>query len=591
MSHDKTSLLPEETFAELFEASMRDNKIAQGAIITATVVDVCPERVTVNAGLKSDAIIPMDEFRGEEVAVGDELEVAVESLENGFGETRLSRKNARRVKAWNKLAQLQEAGETVTGRIIERVKGGFTVDLESVLAFLPGSLVDVRPVRDMSYLEGKELEFKVIKMDLKRNNIVVSRRAVIESEQSADKSSRIDLLEEGQQVTGIVKNITDYGAFIDLGGIDGLLHITDVSWKRVKHPSEVLEVGQELPVRVLRIDKSKQRVSLGLKQLREDPWENISKRYPIGNKIKGHISNTTDYGCFVELENGVEGLVHMSEMDWTNKNVHPSRVVTVGQEVEVMILDVDESRRRVSLGLKQCSANPWQAFSEKHQLGESIKGQIRSVTDFGVFIGLEGGIDGLVHISDIAWTKPTEEELQQYNKGDDIEAVILSIDPSRERISLGIKQLTADPAESYMKDHATGEVLQAKVMSVDAKVATLELEEGVSGQMHISEYSYDHIKSLSDELKVGDVVDVRMMPKDEKSSTIMLSRKATLPVPEKPRVAPQADVKMTLGDLLKDQIEPSASAKKAAAKADKEKEKSNDKDAASAGDEDKKDKD
>jgi small subunit ribosomal protein S1 len=553
---DKTTHDEAIKFAELFEASMANNKIAPGAIIIGTVVDVVKgKRVTVNAGLKSDAIIPIEEFSGEEVAVGDEIEVSLESLENGFGEARLSRKNARRAKVWGKLMKMQESQETVYGKIIDRVKGGFTVDLESVFAFLPGSLVDTRPVRDLTYLEGKELEFKIIKMDLKRNNIVVSRRAVIEGEQSVEKSNRIDLLEEGQEVTGIVKNITDYGAFIDLSGLDGLLHITDISWKRVKHPSEALEVGQEIKVRILKVDKDKQRVSLGLKQLNDDPWTDISTRYPIGNKIKGHISNVTDYGCFVELENGVEGLVHMSEMDWTNRNVHPSKVVTPGQEVEVMVLDVDEARRRVSLGLKQCQINPWIEFSEVHKVGDNIKGVIRSTTDFGIFVGLNGSIDGLIHVSDLSWQKLSEEELKEFSKGQEIEAVILSIDADRERVSLGVKQLTDDPTKSYMDEHGKGEVIQAKVISVEAKTAILEVEEGVNGQLHISEYSYDHVKSLEDEIKAGDVVDVRIIGKDEKEGLITLSRKATLPVPEKPRVTPQANVKMTLGDLLKEQID------------------------------------
>ena len=552
---DKSSITyhAEETFADLFEESMRER--ISGSIVKGTVVAVCPERVTVNAGLKSDAIIPMEEFVGEEVAVGDEVEVVVESLENGFGETRLSRKNARRAKMWNKLTKMQESGETVFGYIMERVKGGFTVNIDSVFAFLPGSLVDTRPVRDLSYLEGKELEFKIIKMDKKRNNIVVSRRAVLEGEQSSERSNRLELLEEGQESVGIVKNITNYGVFVDLGGIDGLLHITDISWKRVKHPGDVLEVGQELKVNVLKIDKEKQRVSLGLKQLNDDPWVNISSRYPIGNKVKGSISNVTDYGCFVELENGVEGLVHMSEMDWTNKNIHPSRLVEVGQEVEVMVLDVDESRRRVSLGMKQCQMNPWEAFSQKHGVGEKVTGAVRSVTDFGVFVGLDGGIDGLIHVSDLSWAKPTESDLQAFQKGDQMEAVILSIDADRERISLGVKQMTDDPSQTYIDAHDKGEVVKATVKAVEDKSANLELEDEVAGQLHISEYSYEHINSLRDVLNPGDVIDVRIIGKDEKSSSIILSRKATLAAPEKPRVAPQANVKRTLGDLLKEQMD------------------------------------
>ena len=553
MDKSSTTYHAEETFADLFEESMRER--ISGSIVKGTVVAVCPERVTVNAGLKSDAIIPMEEFIGEEVAVGDEVEVVVESLENGFGETRLSRKNARRAKMWNKLTKMQESGETVFGYIMERVKGGFTVNIDSVFAFLPGSLVDTRPVRDLSYLEGKELEFKIIKMDKKRNNIVVSRRAVLEGEQSSERSNRLELLEEGQESVGIVKNITNYGVFVDLGGIDGLLHITDISWKRVKHPGDVLEVGQELKVKVLKIDKEKQRVSLGLKQLNDDPWVNISSRYPIGNKVKGNISNVTDYGCFVELENGVEGLVHMSEMDWTNKNIHPSRLVEVGQEVEVMVLDVDESRRRVSLGMKQCQMNPWEAFSQQHTLGEKVTGTVRSVTDFGVFVGLDGGIDGLIHVSDLSWAKPTESDLQSFQKGDQMEAVILSIDADRERISLGVKQMTDDPSQTYIDAHDKGEVVKATVKAVEDKSANLELEDEVAGQLHISEYSHEHINSLRDVLNPGDVIDVRIIGKDEKSSSIILSRKATLAAPEKPRVAPQANVKRTLGDLLKEQMD------------------------------------
>lgn len=544
-----------ENFADLFEASMLDQNLKSGALITGVVVAVDADRVTVNAQLKSDAIIPMEEFVGEEVKVGDEVEVVVESIENGFGETRLSRKNARRAKVWDKLTKLQEAGETVYGTIAERVKGGFTVSIESIFAFLPGSLVDVRPVRDLAYLEGKELEFKIIKMDLKRNNIVVSRRAVLEGEQSSEKANRIDALEEGQEIAGIVKNITNYGVFIDLGGIDGLLHITDIAWKRVKHPSEALEVGQELKVKVLKIDREKQRVSLGLKQLADDPWRDITSRYPIGNKVVGRISNVTDYGCFVELESGVEGLVHMSEMDWTNKNIHPSRVVELGQEVEVMVLDVDESRRRVSLGLKQCNSNPWGKFASEHQLGEKVKGVIRSMTDFGIFVGLEGGIDGLIHISDLSWSKLSEADLQKYQKGQELEAVILSIDAERERISLGLKQLTEDPSQAYINSHDKGESIQAKVISVEPKLAILEVEEGVQGQLHISEYSHEHVQSLEDEIKPNDVIDVCIIAKDEKSASITLSRKATLAAPAKPKAKPAANVKMTLGDLLKEQMD------------------------------------
>src|SRR5690554_4023302 len=437
-----------ESFAELFEQSLSANAMRPGAIVMGTVVAIDSESVTVNAGLKSEAVIPRDQFLSEdgelEVQVGDEVEVALDAVEDGFGETRLSREKAKRAHAWKFLEEAYDKGDTVSGMISGKVKGGFTVDLKHIRAFLPGSLVDVRPVRDTTYLEGKDLEFKVIKLDPKRNNVVVSRRAVVEEEYSAEREALLEKLQEGQVLPGIVKNLTDYGAFVDLGGIDGLLHITDMAWKRVKHPSEVVEVGQEIDVKVLKFDRDKMRVSLGLKQLGEDPWHDIVKRYPQGAKVKATITNLTDYGCFAEIEEGVEGLVHVSEMDWTNKNIHPSKVVSIGDDVEVMILDIEQDRRRISLGIKQCQANPWESFGTKYQKDDKVSGKIKSITDFGIFIGLEGGIDGLVHLSDISWEDTGEEAVRNFAKGDELETVILSIDPERERISLGIKQLTSD---------------------------------------------------------------------------------------------------------------------------------------------------
>jgi len=435
----------QESFAELFEEKFGKSDLGQGAVLQATVIEVRPDRITVNAGLKSDAVIAAEEFSGETVNVGDVIDVIVESVENGFGETRVSRRKARQAQSWIRLERSLRDGETVMGKVTERVKGGFTVDINGVHAFLPGSLVDVKPMRDSGHIEGKEMEFKIIKMDQKRNNVVVSRRLVMEQEDSVGKQARLDELSEGQEIKGIVKNITDYGAFVDLGGVDGLLHITDMSWKRVKHPSEVLKVGDEVPVKVLKFDREKNRVSLGMKQLGDDPWLNIERRYPVGTRVFGRITNVTEYGCFVELEEGVEGLVHMSEMDWTNKNIHPSKIVKPFDEVEVVVLDINGERRRISLGIKQTKANPWQEFSSIHHVSEKISGKIRSITDFGLFIGLDGDIDGLVHLSDISWTETGEVAVKKYKKGDEVEAVILAIDPERERISLGIKQLEANP--------------------------------------------------------------------------------------------------------------------------------------------------
>ena len=436
----------QESFAALFEEKFGESNLASGAVLQATVIEVRPDRITVNAGLKSDAIIMSDEFVGENVQVGDVIDVVVESVENGFGETRVSRRKARQAQSWINLEKALRDGVIVMGRVTERVKGGFTVDINGVHAFLPGSLVDVKPVRDPGNIEGKEFEFKIIKMDQKRNNVVVSRRLVMEQEDSVGKQARLDELSEGQEIKGVVKNITDYGAFVDLGGgVDGLLHITDMSYKRVKHPSEILNVGDELAVKILKFDREKNRVSLGMKQLGEDPWMNIARRYPVGTRSFGRITNVTDYGCFVELEEGVEGLVHMSEMDWTNKNVHPGKIVKPSDEVEVIVLDINEDRRRISLGIKQTKANPWQEFANNHQVGDKVSGKIRSITDFGMFVGLDGDIDGLIHLSDISWTETGEVAVKNFKKGDELGAVILAIDPERERISLGVKQLEPGP--------------------------------------------------------------------------------------------------------------------------------------------------
>ena len=542
-----------DNFEALLEESMQDLNLAKGALVKAMVVEVSPDRVIVNAGLKSDAVISAHEFSDIEVKVGDQVDVVIDALENGFGETRLSYEKALRARSWAELEKKHQDGEIVNGMITGRVKGGFTVEIGSLRAFLPGSLVDVKPIRDPSYLEGKDLEFKVVKMDDRRNNIVVSRRAVMEAETSADRQQRLDELQEGQEVMGIVKNITDYGAFIDLGGVDGLLHITDMAWKRIKHPSEVMQVGDELRVKILKFDRERSRVSLGIKQLGEDPWANIAIRYPEGARLKGVITNITDYGCFVELEEGVEGLVHMSEMDWTNKNVHPSKVVKSGQEVEVMVLGIDEDRRRISLGIKQCKANPWEEFSDKFAKGDKVSGNIRSITDFGIFIGLEGAIDGLVHLSDISWTEPGEQAIRNYKKGDLVEAIILGVDADRERISLGVKQLQADPVAEFVKGHGADHILTVKVVEVEDKIATLQLDENTEGFMRIADYSFDHIDSLKNVLKVGDDIEVKIVGVDRKTNQIQLSKKAVeeAPVQIQQEVAP---TNTTLGDLLKEKM-------------------------------------
>jgi len=520
-----------ESFAELFEQSqMATAKLKPGSIVIGTVVEVRSDVVVINAGLKSEGIVPIEQFRSDagilDVKVGDEVKVALEFLENGFGETVLSREKAKRSMVWDELEEALQANATITGRISGKVKGGFTVDIKDVRAFLPGSLVDVRPVRDPGYLEGKELEFKLIKLDRKRNNVVVSRRAVVESEHSEEREQLMDKLQEGVVLKGVVKNLTDYGAFVDLGGIDGLLHITDMAWKRVRHPSEVVNVGDELDVRVLKYDRERNRVSLGLKQLGEDPWDNITRRYPNGARLFGKISNVTDYGAFVEIEPGVEGLVHVSEMDWTNKNVNPAKVVQVGDEVEVMVLDVDEERRRISLGMKQTRANPWEAFAAIHKKNDKVTGTIKSITDFGVFVGLDGGIDGLVHLSDISWQTTGEDLVRNFKKGDEIEAVVLAVDPERERISLGIKQLEQDPFGQFMASHPKGSILNGTVREVDAKGATIDLGEGVEGYLRANDIAKERVEDATLHLKVGDKVEAKFIGMDRKGRSLQLSIRA-----------------------------------------------------------------
>ncbi|MGM0593256.1 MAG: 30S ribosomal protein S1 [Pseudomonadota bacterium] len=551
-----------ESFAELFEESLNDTQMRPGSIVSGTVVSVGSDVVVVNAGLKSEGMIPVEQFRNEngeiEVAVGDSVDVALEAVEDGFGATRLSREKAKRAESWNRLEKAHEADETVTGRIIDKVKGGFTVELQDIRAFLPGSLVDVRPVRDTAYLEGKDLEFKVIKLDRKRNNVVVSRRAVVESENSEEREALLASLEDGQVVKGIVKNLTDYGAFVDLGGIDGLLHITDMAWKRVKHPSEIVNVGDEIEVKVLKFDRERNRVSLGLKQLGDDPWEDITRRYPEGTRLFGKVTNLTDYGCFVEIEEGVEGLVHVSEMDWTNKNIHPSKVVQLGDEVEVMVLDIDAERRRISLGMKQCQPNPWEEFAANHNKGDKVSGTIKSITDFGIFIGLDGGIDGLVHMSDISWQETGEEAVHGFKKGDEVEAIILAIDPERERISLGIKQMEQDPFSNYVAANQKGSIIRGTVREVDAKGAIIDLAENVEGYLRASELSRDRVEDARTVLKEGEEVEAKFIGVDRKNRSINLSIKAKdndeehEAVQDYRRAAP---VNPTLGDLIKEQME------------------------------------
>ena len=530
-----------ESFAQLFEESLKEIETRPGSIVRGVVVAIDKDVVLVDAGLKSESAIPAEQFKnaqGElEIQVGDEVDVALDAVEDGFGETLLSREKAKRHEAWITLEKAYEDAETVTGVINGKVKGGFTVELNGIRAFLPGSLVDVRPVRDTLHLEGKELEFKVIKLDQKRNNVVVSRRAVIESENSAERDQLLENLQEGMEVKGIVKNLTDYGAFVDLGGVDGLLHITDMAWKRVKHPSEIVNVGDEITVKVLKFDRERTRVSLGLKQLGEDPWVAIAKRYPEGTKLTGRVTNLTDYGCFVEIEEGVEGLVNVSEMDWTNKNIHPSKVVNVGDVVEVMVLDIDEERRRISLGLKQCKNNPWQQFAETHNKGDRVEGKIKSITDFGIFIGLDGGIDGLVHLSDISWNVAGEEAVREYKKGDEIAAVVLQVDAERERISLGVKQLAEDPFNNWVALNKKGAIVTGKVTAVDAKGATVELADGVEGYLRASEASRDRVEDATLVLSVGDEVEAKFTGVDRKNRAISLSVRAKDEADEKDAIA------------------------------------------------------
>ncbi len=553
-----------ESFAELFEESLASQRIKPGTILTGNVVEVSSEVVIVSAGLKSEAIIPASQFLNEqgelEVKVGDDVEVALDAVEDGFGETRLSRERAKRARTWEELEDAFQNSKVITGIINGRVKGGFTVEIDFVRAFLPGSLVDMRPVRDPSYLEGKELEFKIIKLDQQRNNVVVSRRAVVEQEFSAEREELLASLEDGAVVKGVVKNLTDYGAFVDLGGIDGLLHITDMAWKRVKHPSEVVTVGDEIDVKILRFDKEKTRVSLGIKQLGSDPWEAIARRYPANTRLVGKVTNIADYGCFVEIEEGVEGLVHVSEMDWTNKNVNPSKVVTVGEEVEVMVLDIDEERRRISLGLKQCQTNPWSDFSSAFDRNDKVTGTIKSITDFGIFVGLPGGIDGLVHLSDISWDLPGEEAVRNYKKGEDVESVVLAIDPERERISLGIKQLDQDPFSKFLADYPKGSIVKGIVKEVDVRSAVIELGEGIEGQLRASELSRDRVEDARTVLKVGDEVEAKFTGLDRKTRIVSLSIKAKEAHDEAAAVESyKTDTGATsggtsLGDLLKEHI-------------------------------------
>lgn len=557
-----------ESFADLFEESLQTIEMAPGSIVTGTVVDIDDDWVVVHAGLKSEGVIPKNQFLNEEgvctLSIGDQVKVAMEVVDDGFGETRLSREKAKRAESWEQLEEASEKGEVVIGIINGKVKGGFTVDVNDIRAFLPGSLVDIRPLRETAHLEGKPLEFKVIKLDQKRNNVVVSRRAVLEDENSHEREELLASMQEGQDVKGIVKNLTDYGAFVDLGGVDGLLHITDMAWKRIRHPSEMVNVGDEVNVRILKFDREKNRVSLGMKQLGDDPWVNIIRRYPEGARVMATITNLTDYGCFAEIEEGVEGLVHVSEMDWTNKNIHPSKVVSVGDETEVMVLDIDEERRRISLGIKQCRPNPWEEFSIQHAKSDRISGNIKSITDFGIFIGLDGGIDGLVHLSDISWNEPGETAVRRYSKGEQIETIILSVDPERERISLGIKQLDKDPFSDYTAIHDRGAVIMGKVVEVQPKEATLELAEEVLGVLKAAEISVDRVEDARTVLKEGEEVEVKIISIDRKNRTIGLSIKSK--DIEEERAAVKAHQKQetdrsgpaTLGDLIKAQMNQQA---------------------------------
>jgi small subunit ribosomal protein S1 len=553
-----------ESFAELFEESLKELDMAPGSIVTGTVVAIDNDFVIVNAGLKSEGVIPLEQFRNDkgecDLKVGDEVRVALESLEDGFGSTVLSRERAKRMEAWGVLEEAYEAGSSVHGHIVGRVRGGLTVNVNGLNAFLPGSLVDIRPLRDTAHLEGQELELRIVKLDARSNNLVVSRRAVLEEAYSQEREKLLEKMEEGLVVKGIVKNLTDYGAFIDLGGIDGLLHITDIAWKRVKHPSEVLNVGDEIDVKVLKYDAERKRVSLGLKQLQEDPWNKLIAEYSTGSRVKAKVTNLTDYGCFAEIAPGIEGLVHVSEMDWTNKNIHPSKVVQVGDEVEVMILDIDQQRRRISLGMKQCQANPWEQFAGQYAKGDLIKGRVRSITDFGVFIGLNGGIDGLVHLSDLSWDLPGEEAMKAYNKGDEVEALVLSVDPERERIALGIKQLNSDPFTEYADQHPKGSIVTGTIQDVNPRQATIALAEGVEALLKVSELSEAHVADLTTELKVGDELEAAVLSIDRRNRTLNLSvrqmeraqvKQAMKTVQEQPS---QDQGPTTIGDLIKQQM-------------------------------------
>jgi small subunit ribosomal protein S1 len=553
-----------ESFAELFEQSQIEGKMRPGSIVSAMVVDINQDTVVVNAGLKSEGLIPISQFfdeKGElEVSIGDVVDVSLDAVEDGFGETKLSREKAKRLMAWTALEKAHEADEIVIGIISERVKGGFTVEIGNVRAFLPGSLIDVRPVKDTSYLEGKPLEFKVMKIDQRRNNVVVSRRAVVETENTVDRTALLESLQEGAVVKGIVKNTTDYGAFLDLGGVDGLLHITDMAWKRVKNPSEIVNVGDEIEVKVLKFDRERNRVSLGLKQMGDDPWGDLSRRYPEGARLHGKITNLADYGCFVELEEGVEGLVHVSEMDWTNKNVNPSKLVQIGEEVDVVILDIDAERRRISLGMKQCQPNPWEQFAATHNKGDRVVGTIKSITDFGIFIGLDGEIDGLVHLSDITWSGTGEEFIRQYSKGDELETVVLAVDAERERISLGVKQMEKDPFSNYVAENAKGTIVKGIVESVEMKSVTLTLAEGVEGYMRASEISIDaKVEDARTEVKVGDEIEVKITAVDRKKRSINVSVRAKETDDEATAVeeygSEASTGRSTLGDLLKEQLD------------------------------------
>jgi small subunit ribosomal protein S1 len=519
-----------ESFAALFEESLTRTKMSAGAMLIGTVIDIENDMVIVSTNSKSEGVIPKWQFlnnNGElEVSIGDEIEVSLELFEDGLGATLLSRDKAKKNKAWSELENAFEKEATIVGQINGKVRGGFTVAVGALRAFLPGSLVDVRPIRDADFLFNKDLEFKVIKIDQKRNNVVLSRRAVVEKEYSAEREELLKTLEEGATVVGVVKNLTDYGAFIDLGGIDGLLHITDMAWRRVRHPSECVEIGQEIKVKVLKYDKDKNRVSLGMKQMGEDPWQNIARRYPAGTRVFGKVNNLTDYGCFVEIEEGVEGLVHVSEMDWTNKNINPSKLVALGDEVEIMVLEIDEERRRISLGMKQCKANPWDEFAATHNKGDKISGKIKSITDFGIFIGLDGGIDGLVHMSDISWADDGEASVRDFKKGDELETVILAVDSERERISLGIKQLEQDPFQNFLAKNEKGSLVKGVVKEVDAKGAIITLADHVEGYLRASEIQRDRVEDASKLLKVGDSIEAKFIGVDKKSKSISLSMKA-----------------------------------------------------------------